>query len=582
MKMNILKPIVLMFAAFPAVVASAQNLDPTVVVNRAYEGKLMEVHKPALDMAVPDSIQQFNLDFDYSVFENPYKGSYEFKPYQLLMKPYAAVQESAMFYLRAGAGYTVHPELDLVWTPLSKGKFKMNVYASHRSYFGEYRSFKPTAAQNGAVTLDRWQTREKASAFWDGYAMKSRAGNDGRYDWKKGFASFDVGYLGVASKDTVGSRMFNALDMNLRVASKPHGDNYFMYDADVDFRMGGDGTLSEHIFSMNAKMGPVLTLSHRILFDLGLDLAGYSGAFASSVSELYVVPHYIFTHGRWNVDLGVRIAKLFKHEESEMYQVKDQIVYPDVEVRFAAIPDALSIYAKAEGGNRINTYSSLLERNPFVNADYGRGTPLLDASIVKYDISVGLDGRISRNFSYDLYAGYADYRNALLDAVCVSESASGMQNYLPGIGYASYGRFFAGLDWDLYTERVSFDGKVEYSHVSDFGEQAHGLFQPAALSGNTALEYNWNRRIFVGVDCRFATARKGTLRPLFMELAEQYVPVEAHIPAYADLGLYAEVSVSRKLSFWLRGGNLLNMTVQQIPLYAEKGINFTAGICLKL
>ena len=39
----------------------AQDLDPTVVVNRAYEGKLMEVHKPALDMAVPDSIQQFNL-----------------------------------------------------------------------------------------------------------------------------------------------------------------------------------------------------------------------------------------------------------------------------------------------------------------------------------------------------------------------------------------------------------------------------------------------------------------------------------------------------------------------------------------
>ena len=54
--------------------AGAQNLDPTVVVNRAYEGKLMEVHKPMLEMAVPDSLRQFDLDFDYSVFENPYKG----------------------------------------------------------------------------------------------------------------------------------------------------------------------------------------------------------------------------------------------------------------------------------------------------------------------------------------------------------------------------------------------------------------------------------------------------------------------------------------------------------------------------
>ena len=66
---------VVAFATF-AGYASAQNLDPVVEVNRAYEGKLMEVHKPVLDMAVPDSIMRFDLDFDYSVFESPYKGSY--------------------------------------------------------------------------------------------------------------------------------------------------------------------------------------------------------------------------------------------------------------------------------------------------------------------------------------------------------------------------------------------------------------------------------------------------------------------------------------------------------------------------
>ena len=54
------------------------------------------------------------------------------------------------------------------------------------------------------------------------------------------------------------------------------------------------------------------------------------------------------------------------------------------------------------------------------------------------------------------------------------------------------------------------------------------------------------------------------------------------VPGFADLGIYAELSSSRKLSFWLRGGNLLNMTVQRNPLYAEKGVNFTFGICLNL
>ena len=65
----------------------AQDLDPTVEVSREYEGKLIEVHKPALTMAVPDSVLMFALDFDYSVFESPYKGSYEFNPYIMSMKP---------------------------------------------------------------------------------------------------------------------------------------------------------------------------------------------------------------------------------------------------------------------------------------------------------------------------------------------------------------------------------------------------------------------------------------------------------------------------------------------------------------
>ena len=74
--MRLYRHIFLIFAAAAAFAQSllAQNLDPTVEVNRAYEGKLMEVHKPVLKMEVPDSVMQFDLDFDYSVFDRPHKG----------------------------------------------------------------------------------------------------------------------------------------------------------------------------------------------------------------------------------------------------------------------------------------------------------------------------------------------------------------------------------------------------------------------------------------------------------------------------------------------------------------------------
>ena len=48
------------------------------------------------------------------------------------------------------------------------------------------------------------------------------------------------------------------------------------------------------------------------------------------------------------------------------------------------------------------------------------------------------------------------------------------------------------------------------------------------------------------------------------------------------LDVFGEYVFNRKISLWLRGGNLLNMEIQRNLLFAEKGINFTAGICLNL
>ena len=60
-------------AAAVTALAYGQNLNPTVEVTNAYEGGASSINKPAQQMAVPDSVTRFNLDFDYSVFEKPYQ-----------------------------------------------------------------------------------------------------------------------------------------------------------------------------------------------------------------------------------------------------------------------------------------------------------------------------------------------------------------------------------------------------------------------------------------------------------------------------------------------------------------------------
>lgn len=586
MKKNILYAALLCVVSY---MAEAQDLDPTVVVNRAYEGQLMEVHKPSVDMAVPDTVARFDLDFDYSVFEKPYMGAYEFNPYVLTMQPASSVQAPKRLYLKAGAGYTLHPTFDLVWSPIRSKGFTLDVYAMHRSYVGEYRTFKPAPVAGETLIVDRWVQSGGNHGGWKGYDLETRAGVDGGYDWKEGAFRFDLAYYGIAGKEQIKTRHYDSFDARFGVSSKSDKDTYFMYDIKAGYSFAEDNSeirgveayLGEHLFNVNATVGQVLERKHNVLFDVGLDLASYSHKdFGSTAAKFHIVPHYVFNGERWSVDAGLCISAMLRSEAAEqLFSTKEQMVYPDVKAWFDVIPGAMRLYSYIGGGSRLNTYYSLLKENHHFDPSFGHGIwPVMDVTVERVSASLGLAGRIGAKFSYDLRGGYVNYKNALLDAVMIDQVhyASDSQ-YVAGFGYAPYQKLYAALDWNWKNESLRFDGNLTYAHCWGAAEDVAGLFLPSALTGDVAFEYNWSRRIYAGVDCLFATGRKGSVVDLI-----QSQTYEARIPGYADLGLYFEYAATRSLSFWLRGGNLLNMTIQRNPLYAEKGVNFTIGICLNL
>ena len=204
---------------------SAQNLNPTVSVSREYEGKLMEVSKPSVNMAVPDSLTEFNLKFDYSVFENPYRGSYDFKPYNMDMRPDAEPYSGRKFYLKAGAGWRLRPEFDLVWEPSVGKRFRMDVYASHHSYIGNYKNIS-FDGKNLAQTDETWK----------GYNMDTRSGVRGRADLNRADLDFNLGYSGLHTRDMQASNGYNAADLHFRVNSDNPAITHFYYDIALDFR----------------------------------------------------------------------------------------------------------------------------------------------------------------------------------------------------------------------------------------------------------------------------------------------------------------------------------------------------------
>lgn len=547
-----------------SVAAPAQGLDPTVIVDRAYEGKLMEVHKPVLEMAVPDTVVRFDLDFDYSVFDNPYKGSYEFRPYMLSMRPAVSENDSHTFYLRAGAGYQLHPELDLIWSPAigKGGGFAFDVFARHRSFIGKYVGFDGRGD----------------GGEWSGYDLDSHVGLACHADWKRGFADVWGKYRNLAVNEPVWKRMYNALDVGVSIGSKDVPSSV-AYRIDAGYRMGNDaisyGTrLRENIFDVDCSVGfPVR--GSMLFFDVEADFAGTSGQYGGNAAQFGITPHYVYRKGRFMADLGVKVAKIAGNDGELTYDdasgdmstsqliyrgcSAEQFIYPDITVDIGIIRDLLKFSLHVGGGGRLDTYSSVLEWNHHA-MNY-----IPDCTVERINATAGFEGRISSRFSYNVYGGYVNYGNGVLNFVSASEY-EGEKSIVSGVGHAAYQKLFAGADFLWKSRNLMIDGSVVYTSAS--GDTFKGDFlKPAAVSGNVGVRYDWMRRVIAGADCRFSSSQTGQ---------------HFSVAGYADLGLYAEYVTSRSLSFWVRGGNLLGMTVQYTPLYAEKGAYFTFGICLKL
>ena len=562
-------------------VASGQNLDPTVVVSRDYEGKLMEVHKPKLEMAVPDSVLRFDLDFDYSVSDSPYKGAYEFTPYVLDMKPSPLVREIGKLYLNAGAGYQLHPELDLVWSPdLKLNSLRMNVYARHRSFVGQYWDIEPSGSEPGLVF-----DRGASDSVWKGCDMSNTAGLDGRFDWERGAVGFGLAYDGMfqQEKRLLGmSRSFNAVDASLSLRSKDKSDAGFGYIADVGYRYGNDALtlpsearLNESLLMVDASFFSRIARWDRIRLDIGYDMAGYDGLFRTAASCVSIAPHYSRKMGAFDVDLGVKLAKVLRARDmSGMYQNRIQSIYPDVKIGFRGIP-SLYLYVESGGGPSLETYSSLLKHDRHLNMFYGDLMgPLLDVSDQSVYALAGVEGCVTTCFSYAFKGGYSRY--ALAPMSSVSYDAENLR-YIPAISYVPYSKVFAALECRLDTERLDMDLSAEYAR--HLGEYKVGVLLPASFTGNASVRYNWMRRIYAGVSCEAATARRGNLTYLHSEGSFDRPDL---FSGYVDLGVDFEYVLNRKISVWAKGRNLLGMTIQRSIFYAEKGPYFTIGFCLNI
>lgn len=521
----------------------AQNLDPTVVVTNTYAQQAGVIEKPSQLMELPDSVLRFNLDFDYSALSVPYRGAYEFKPYLVELRPTKRSSGESTLFLSGGAGYTLHPELTVIWNPVKKDFFKLNVYANHQSYIGKYRNI---GLQGDWFMWD--------GGLLSGSSMRTVAGLNALYTWTGGRLEGDVRYRNIFASQAIlnanQNDSYNAVDVGLRLESEPDASLYYIVRNRSTVMQAPQG--KEAHIKTEAGIGTRFG-EHYLRIGVLADIISTEPAGAGNIA---ITPRYIFENGDFTFDLGAKVSFLFSSDQNfyqmAVYPWKFPL-FPDVRISYCLVPDTIALYAQVTGGHVMNSIESLANTNPFLSAFAGQ----MDASAEPVNAAIGARGNISERFHYDLKAGYAFRVNDLLWGFTNAQ--------LPAFGYVDkYHMLYAKLESGWKGDRIDASANVLFRKT---WLNENRLFAPAMFEGNAKVVYNWGRRIHAGITFDGQTERTAVLGSL---------------PGYADLGLLGDIQMTTKLGLWLKIGNLLDQTVQRVPFCPEKGIYFTVGARLIL
>lgn len=547
-------PVVLcLFLASPtALTAQSSKLNPTVQVTNDYNNKLNEIDKEVKSVYIPDSLYKFDLDFDYSGFENPYRGSDDFNPFLTELELQKRAFQSKRFYLKAGAGYTLRPELDAVWTFNPSGRFKVSAYASHQSYFGKYNCM--TKAGDMIV--------RDGNKSWTGYDSRSKGGFVGRGDWNALSMIADIRYDGVHAKDAGvynAVRSFNSVSAALGIYS--HDVSDWDYKVRLKYEYAGDKLDSlrvmrnpvEHGLTANVGIGYNLG-SSRVELDITADSRNGSGRMDNSYAGVSgtVTPRYHFSRNRLSIGIGLSVLYAAgKGFDTGKHKVD---IWPSVKLQWEAVKGCLDLYLDADS-----------KASPYATQDQAKADLFYlwdeTLSVVRnYNLDGGLRGSLFEKLSYDVQIGFERNENLPVYNLNSFGDTSARLFLLPTIAHRNlddaYGSFRIAGNYTSWEFSIG----ARYRYFLGGNEN---VITPPSFNADARLCYNILDRVSLWAGAEYVSKYRSC----------GYVA-----PEYVDLSAGARFRFTNRMSFYLEGHNLLNQMIQFIPMYSRKGISGTAGI----
>ncbi len=350
-----------------------------VTVSQEYNPTVKEAFKISTTPVV-EQPESYTPVFEYNFFNVPLKTEYKTQYISAdEYKPNIVNHKGKRHYVKGGGGNYSTLMGEIFINAYEDKKQKLNVFYKNRSSWGKVRLQDDTKVKAPNISnygLADLQTRFKKSVLNTSFEFDRLGYNHYGYntlDKNKTYSYVDANPASIEdSKQTLTSYALNA-----QYKSLPSTRSDIDYKIDFAF----NSLINEDLFSENE-----LTIGGGIAreldkLSLGIDIASNAGFYGKkmvrdSISErkylaenyfdVDIAPFIAFYKKKWELKAGLKFEYL---TQGGNY---DFLLTPIVEYNANIIDKYFSLFAKANGGIKQNTYADVVRINPYVANDIDR------------------------------------------------------------------------------------------------------------------------------------------------------------------------------------------------------------------
>lgn len=362
----------------------------------------------------------------------------------------------------------------------------------------------------------------------------------------------------------------------------------YIKSLDVLYRHFGDNFSSgENRFTLNSTVDVPIG-DQEISTDVVLDYLG--GSFERNYMTIDGISYGNFQIGLASSyqlrqdDLTVDIGAAFYYMNDTEASDSKFYIYPKIAASYRLVDEVLIAYGSILGGLNQNSYYDFVQENPFVSP-----TLYITPTDTKYDVSVGLKGKLSNAMSYDVSGHFKNENNkALFRSNLIPYGYDIDEDYQYGnsfgVVYDDVKTFSMGgaLSADV-NRNFTLGLKGEFfAYNTDNQDEAWNL---PSFTASLFSDYQINKKWFAGAELYYVGQRKALLG--YDDNGNPSLPIldsptqTVDLDSYFDANIHAGYHINDKFSAYLKGSNLFNNSYDRWVNYPVQGLQILAGATYK-